>query len=53
MIKKFLDYLKEAVDLNPILGKDEIPLSFGDENDKILRLKYIVSNCSWIFNSKI
>jgi hypothetical protein len=23
------------------------------ENDKILRLKYIVSNCSWIFNSKI
>jgi endonuclease III len=41
MIKKFLDYLKEAVDLNPILGKDEIPLSFGDENDKILKNRNI------------
>jgi hypothetical protein len=40
-MKKFLDYLKEAVDLNPFLGKDENPLTFDDETNKILKNRNI------------
>jgi len=40
-MKKFLDYLKEAVDLNPFLDKDENPLTFDDETNKILKNRNI------------
>jgi hypothetical protein len=52
-MKKFLDYLKEAVDLNPFLGKDENPLTFGDETDKILRNRNIKQNGIMLSDYKV